>query len=240
MNPGLNANSIDTVILCGGMGTRLQSVLQDKPKPMADFNDRPFLDLLIEHIGKSGFKRFILCTGHKGDLIKNYFEKKNDEKTYLISQEPSPLGTAGAIKHAEPAITSDIFLAMNGDSFCEMDLESFLNFHIAKNAMASVCLAPMKDTSDYGSVALSEDDAIISFNEKPDTRPSGWVNAGIYLFSKKLLNLIPAGEKISLEQEIFPSLIGKGLFGFTSQSQLLDIGTPERLDHARTILNKSN
>lgn len=207
---------------------------------MIDFNNRPFLDLLIDHVGNYGFKRFVLCSGHKGGHIKEYFKKKKDGKTYLISQETTPLGTAGAIKHAETAITSDVFLAMNGDSFCPIDLNSFLSFHYSKNALASVALAPMKDALDYGGVILGEDDEIISFDEKSTTLSSGWVNAGIYMFSKKLLNQIPAEKKVSLEQEIFPSLTRQGLFGFTSQSRLLDIGTPERLQLARKLLSETN
>lgn len=238
MSRTLNAGVIDVVILCGGLGTRLQNVLKDKPKPMADFNDRPFLDLLIEYVGRFGFQRFILCSGHKGDAIKEYFENKNDGKAYAISQETSPLGTAGAIKHAEPMINSDVFLAMNGDSFCEINFTSFMNFHHSKNAPVSVALAPMEDASDYGGVALGANDTIIRFDEKKSTSPSGWVNAGIYLINKSILDRIPTGEKVSLEQELFPSIAGHGLFGFTTQSQLLDIGTPERLKRARQLLTE--
>lgn len=240
MKQSLDTAIVDVVILCGGMGTRLQGVENDRPKPMIDFNDRPFLDLLIDYVGNFGFKRFILCSGHKGNHIEEYFKKKSDGKTYHISQETTPLGTAGAIKHAETAITSDVFLAMNGDSFCPVDLNSFLSFHYSKNALASVALAPMKDTLDYGGVILGEGDKIISFDEKSTTPSSGWVNAGIYMFSKKLLNRIPSEKKVSLEQEIFPSLTGQGLFGFTSQSRLLDIGTPERLELARKLLSEAN
>lgn len=240
MSTSLNLGALDAVILCGGLGTRLQSVLKDKPKPMADFNNRPFLDLLIDYVGSFGFKSFVLCAGYKGDLVKEYFEKKDDGKTYIISQETSPLGTAGAIKHAQPLIKSDVFLVMNGDSFCNIDLASFMNFHCSKNSLASVALATMEDARDYGGVTLRENDEIISFDEKMDTPSSAWVNAGIYIFNKKVLNHIPGNKKVSLEQEVFPSLTGKGLFGFTTQSQLLDIGTPERLERARQLLIELN
>ncbi|MDH3256234.1 MAG: nucleotidyltransferase family protein [Nitrospinota bacterium] len=236
MSNALNAGAIDVVILCGGMGTRLQHVLKDKPKPMADFQNRPFLELLIDYVAKFGFKRFVLCSGHKGDFIKEYFDIKEDGKSYVISQEAFPLGTAGAIKNALPAIHSDVFLAMNGDSICPIDLNSLLSFHGSKNALASVVLAHLEDTSNYGSVSLGENDAIMSFDEKQDSPNSGWANAGIYIFNKKVLDHIPAGKKMSLEQEVFPSLTGKGLYGFTSTSQLLDIGTPERLEQARKYL----
>ena len=240
MSDTLKASALDAIILCGGLGTRLQSVLKDKPKPMAEFNNRPFLDLLIANVGRFGFQRFILCSGHKGGSIKEYFENKNDGKTYAISQEVSPLGTAGAIKHAEPLINSDAFLAMNGDSFCEIDLTSLINFHHSKDALASVALAPMEDASDYGGVALGGNDKITSFDEKKNAPSSGWVNAGVYIFKKSILDHIPAGKKVSLEQELFPSMAGNGLFGYTTQSRLLDIGTPERLKRARKLLIKLN
>ena len=236
MSKGFDTNVIDAVILCGGMGTRLQSVLNNKPKPMADFNDRPFLDLLIDYVGNFGFERFVLCSGHKGGLIKEYFDNKDGGNAYIISQESFPLGTAGAIKNAESVINHDVFLAMNGDSFCPIDLYSFLNFHCSKNALASVALAPMEDASDYGGVTLGKNDEIISFDEKTNAPSSGWVNAGIYIFNKKVLDHIPPRKKVSLEEDTFPSLTGKGLFGFTSQSRLLDIGTPNRLELARKFL----
>ena len=240
MSDTLKASAIEVVILCGGLGTRLQSVLKDKPKPMADFNDRPFLDLLIEYVGRFGFRRFILCSGHKGGLIKQYFENKADDKTYIISQETSPLGTAGAIKHAEPLINSDVFLAMNGDSFCEIDLTAFMNSHHSHKALASVALALMEDASDYGGVSLGKNYEIMQFAEKKNTPSSGWVNAGVYLFNKPILDHIPADKKFSLELELFPSMAGDGLFGFTTQNRLLDIGTPERLERARQLLIKLN
>jgi len=236
MNNGLNPDNLDAVILCGGLGTRLRSVLRDKPKPMADFNDRPFLDLLIEYVGRFGFQRFILCSGHQGGLIKDYFESKNDDNTYIVSQETSPLGTAGAIKHAESLINSDNFLALNGDSFCEINLTSFVSFHLSKNALASLALATMKDSTDYGGVVLGENNEILSFDEKKNAPSPGWINAGIYMFNKKVLNHIPTKKQFSLEQDVFPSLTEKGLFGFPSQSRLLDIGTPERLERARQLL----
>ena len=203
MSDTLKANAIDVVILCGGLGTRLQSVLKDKPKPMADFSDRPFLELLIDYVGSFGFQRFILCTGHKGESIQDYFENKNDGKSYNISQEPSPLGTAGAIKYAEPLIDSNIFLAMNGDSFCEIDLISFMLFHYSKEALISVALASMEDASDYGGVTMGENDKIINFDEKKDTPSSGWVNAGVYIFDKSILNRIPPDKRYHLNKSAF-------------------------------------
>ena len=239
MDPRLQTAVTDVVILCGGMGTRLRGVEKDKPKPMVDFNGRPFLDLLIDYVGGFGYKRFILCSGHKGNLIEEYFKQKKDDKTYQLSRESRPLGTAGAIKHAEAFITSDTFLAMNGDSFCPVNLNSLLDFHYTHNALTSIALVPMKEALDYGGVVLGEENRIERFNEKTATS-SGWVNAGIYIFRKKILDRIPAGKPVSLEKELFPSMIGQGLFGFTSESRLLDIGTPERLELARTLLNERN
>ena len=91
----LTPGKIDVVLLCGGFGTRLKTVVHDRPKPMAEINDRPFLDILIDYVSDYGFKRFILCTGHKGDVIRKYYEAKNTQKIFLFSEEKEPLGTGG-------------------------------------------------------------------------------------------------------------------------------------------------
>lgn len=228
------AVDVDVVILCGGLGTRLGSLLRDCPKPMVDINDRPFLDILIDHIASFGFKRFILCTGYKSKVIEEYYQKK-DALTYIISPEEEPLGTAGALKNAEHLIKTDVFLGMNGDSFCQADLSKFIAFHFSKNpAILSMVLSSVNDTSDYGSIALDQNQEIIRFNEKRSG--SGYINAGIYAINKKVLEQIPPKQKWSLEYNVFPALVKQGLYGYVTEHKLFDIGTPERLEIAKKNL----
>jgi NDP-sugar pyrophosphorylase family protein len=229
----INLQDIDVAVLCGGLGTRLQGVIDDRPKSMAEINGRPFLDILVDYIARYGFTRFILCTGFKGDLIKRHYETKRSGLVFLISEEKMPLGTAGAIKNAESFIGSNIFLVLNGDSLCEIDLKDFLNFHIGKSALSSIALTSLKSPKDYGAVELDGDHKVIRFSEKVLVKSNGLVNAGIYFFDRKIFKEIPSGEKRSLEHDIFPGILDKGIYGYVTEKKLLDIGTPERLEIAK-------
>jgi len=214
MHRCVKTSAIDVVILCGGKGERLKGVVDDRPKPMAEVNGRPFLDILLDYIAGFGLRRFILCVCHKGDFIKNYYQNRNVPFSILFSDEKKPLGTAGAIKHAEPLIESSPFLVINGDSFCRLDLNAFIDFHIKKKALFSMALSKLKDAAEYGRVVLDKSGKIIGYNEK--TGPGSednFVNAGIYLFDKSIFSKIPENKKCSIEYEIFPRLVGERFYG---------------------------
>lgn len=233
MNP-LSEN-IDVVILCGGLGTRLRMIVHDRPKPMAKINHHPFLDILVEYLSRYGCKRFILCTGYKGDFVRKYYENKEYPISLLFSEEREPLGTAGAIKNAESLIQSNVFLVMNGDSFCKVTIHNFLEFHTSKESFASIALIPADISNDCGRVIISDTHQIVSFHEKV-VDAVGFVNAGIYIFDKEVLSLIPAGKTYSLEYDLFPTLIQqKNMYGFVEKQQLIDIGIPERYELAQKV-----
>jgi len=228
---------LDVLILCGGLGTRLKEVLKDSPKPMVQVHGRPFLDLLIQHVSSFGFRRFILCTGYKSDVIEQYFKKKNDDNIYIISKEQEALGTGGGIKYAEPLISSSYFMVLNGDSICRANLKEFVDFHESNNASVSLTLSKVDDMGEYGSVTINDDNGVTAFKEKSKQISSpGLVNAGIYLFDKNILTTLEGQRKISLEHEVLPFLIGKGIFGFVTDQNLYDIGTPEKLELLRNKL----
>jgi NDP-sugar pyrophosphorylase family protein len=229
----IGPQDIDVVILCGGLGTRLQGVIDDRPKSMAEINDRPFLDILVDYVARYGFTRFILCTGFKGDLIKRHYETKRSGLVFLISEEKIPLGTAGAIKNAESFIESDTFIVLNGDSLCEIDIKDFLSFHIGKKALISIVLTTIKNSMDFGVVRLDRHQKIIGFGEKVMMHGDGLVNTGIYVFDRKILKEIPSSGKRSLEHDIFPGILDKAIYGYVTEKKLLDIGTPERLEIAK-------
>jgi len=227
--------SLDALILCGGFGTRLNEVNKGRPKPMVEIHGRPFLDILIQYVSSFGFRRFILCTGFKSEVIEEYFCKKNDGNTYAISKEQEALGTGGGIKNAEACNLSSPFMVLNGDSICRIDLKGFVEFHEANNATASMALAMTDDARSYGLVSINDKQEVEEFNEKSSqTMRSGLVNAGIYLFEKKIMKKLVAKQKISLEHEVLPLLIGERLFGFTTKARLFDIGTPARLELLRS------
>jgi len=228
---------IDVVILCGGIGSRLAEVVNDRPKPMAEINHQPFLDILIEYFVRFGFRRFVLCTGHMSEVIQDYYGSKTGPLEFIISQEHAPLGTAGSVKNAQEFIQSEPFLVTNGDSFCSVDLSEFYNFHSSRQALLSMAVVESEDTTDSGLVRLDSLQRIISFEEKKQKEEMGYINAGIYLFHKHILSLIPANTKYSLEYDLFPKLNNQSSFAFISHEELIDIGTPERYERARSFFS---
>jgi NDP-sugar pyrophosphorylase family protein len=232
-------SDIDVLILCGGQGTRLQKVVTDRPKSMAEINDRPFLDILISYVASFGFRRFVFCTGFKEDHIRKYFSSKNRHIDFLFSREELPLGTGGAIKNAEALIQSDSFIVLNGDSFCQIDLNKFLGFHKTKKALLSIAIAEAENAKDFGSIVLDKSNKIIAFKEKT-TDSFALINAGIYLFDRKILSMIPPDIKYSLEYDLFPKLVSNKFFGFVTKEPLIDIGTPERYEFAKKLFNSHN
>jgi NDP-sugar pyrophosphorylase family protein len=233
----MNNKDIDVLILCGGLGKRLRSVVSDRPKPMAEVGNAPFLDLLINYTSSFGFKRFILCIGYKGDFIKDYYSRKSNSFEMLFSEERKLLGTAGAIKNAEKLIQSNPFLVMNGDSFCKIDLNEFFNFHNSKKAILSIALTEIKENIDCGFIILDSSGKIESFIEKGKVEGSSYVNAGIYLFQKEILSLIPQNKSYSLEYDLFPILANGRIYGYITKNELIDIGTPERYEKAKRIFS---
>jgi NDP-sugar pyrophosphorylase family protein len=229
----IKLNEIDVLILCGGFGRRLQGVIKKLPKPMAEIGNRPFLDILIDYISGFGFRHFILCLGYMGDIIKRHYQKRDDSLKILFSQENRPLGTAGALKHAETLIKSNPFLVMNGDSLCPFGLDKFLDFYINKKALFALVLAKAKPGKDYGVVSLGSNKHITQFKEKPKAKENDLINAGIYLFEKSILSMIPSNRNFSLEYDLFPKIINKRFYGYVVEEELLDIGTPERYEKAK-------
>jgi len=223
------AHDMNVLILCGGLGTRLRPVLGNHPKSMADIRGRPLLHVLIKQTQKWGFKRFILCIGFQGHIIRQYFEEAQafSGLTLLFSEEAEPLGTGGAIKNAEELITSDPFLVMNGDTLSELNIKEFINFHEQFEANLTIALTAKGDDSQYGNVRLDRSGRILSFREKKRSS-SGYTSMGIYIFNKVILDCIPQGRPYSLEHDLFPNSLNMRCFGYTSNAVFKDIGTPER------------
>lgn len=219
--------NITAVILAGGFGTRFQSVVSDKPKVLAEVSGKPFLVYLLEQISSAGIRKVVFCTGYMAEKIQNRLGDTYGPLHILYSREDEPLGTGGALRLALPYLSSDTVLVMNGDSYTDIDLGSYVNWFFQKDCEAALLLTRVLDTSRYGSVTISEDENITAFNEKRTSSGVGWINAGVYLMRKSVIASIPAGQSYSLEYELFPSLVGKKLYGFCSEGRFIDIGTPE-------------
>lgn len=221
-----NLAHIDVMILCGGLGTRLQSVSKNLPKSMVAFSGRPFIDILIESILPFGFRRFILCVGHLKNKIQEHFANNNYQ--IIFSEETEPLGTGGAVKKALPLIENSPFLVMNGDSLCPIDLAQFYNFHLQKNALVSLALVKPKTGQDYGVVEVNDQKRIVSFREKNQCPENAYLNGGIYFMNRNISDYMPTTDRFSLEHDLFPRILEAGCYGFLNDSELIDIGTPER------------
>ncbi len=232
----LSLSKIDVVILCGGFGKRLQGVIKDIPKPMAKIKHRPFLSILIDFIANYGFKHFILCTGYKADIIEKYYRQKNSNLSIEFSKEEKPLGTGGAIKNAENYIKSNPFLVVNGDSFCEINLKEFVDFHFRRDALISIAVTNTDVCDDYGTIDIDDSHRIIEFNEKIKGYKNRLINAGFYLLQREAFPLMPEKINFSIERDFFPKIIKRNLYAFETQESLIDIGTPERYEKAKHLL----
>lgn len=229
---------MDIVILCGGQGTRLASVVTDRQKCVADINGQPFLYYLIHFWKKQGCRRFILCTGHLSETVASVANSIADVEI-LLSPERTPLGTAGAIYQAASLTAGTSFIAMNGDSFCPLDLSKMLALHKAKQATTTIALTHIDNSADYGSVIQDHDGWIKNFSEKvPDSQLL--INTGIYIMEKSSFKYWPSTTPpLSLEHDIFPTMVHHNLLGFVSDAPLLDIGTPERYKEATSLLTRT-
>jgi len=223
-------------ILAGGLGKRLRSIVDDRPKPMADIEDKPFLAHQIEFLKAQGITHIILCVGYLYDHVMSYF---GDGEAWGVridySIETSPLGTGGALKHAERFV-DDTFLVLNGDSFFDIDLNQLVRFHETRKTENKACLGTLAlttvpDTRHYGSVLLDAEDRIMSFTEKSTGQEAaqGLINAGVYVLEPDILKTIPLAQKVSIERTVFPSLVRDDhrLCGYQTQAFFIDIGTPE-------------
>jgi NDP-sugar pyrophosphorylase family protein len=227
---------IDVVVLCGGLGTRLGNLLGDIPKPMAPVGDRPFLFCLLEHMASFGFGRFVLCAGHMADVIERFFMSIQTSYEIELVQEGEPRGTGGALRQARNRLQSNPVLVINGDSFCSLDYAKMTEAHLSKSADVTIAVISVNRTTGYGSLMVDEDDRIRSFDEKARHEGPGTVNAGVYVFRPGVIDWIEDRIPLSLEYDVFPSLITARLFAYFAHGPLLDIGTPERYQRAKQEL----
>ncbi|MEI6516404.1 MAG: nucleotidyltransferase family protein [bacterium] len=230
--PTSELHDTTAVILAGGLGTRLKSVVPDRQKVVAPVAGRPFIFQLLTQLDDAGVRKVVLCTGYQADQVAITLGKAYRDIRLEYSAEPSPLGTAGALRNALPLLDSDPVLVLNGDSYCEVDLPDLFKIH---QGPATLVVREVEDTTQSGRVDFDESGKIISFIEKGAISGPGWINAGIYLLGRDLLKSIPAGGAVSLERDIFPTRIGYGLRAFRTRGRFLDIGTPDSYSRAQKV-----
>ncbi|HEY0198051.1 MAG TPA: nucleotidyltransferase family protein [Rhodanobacter sp.] len=220
------SSSDEAVILAGGFGTRLQSVVSDVPKPLAPIRGRPFVSWLLDAMADQGMRKVVLATGHLGDLIVAALGTQWRGMTLAYSHEREPLGTGGAIAQAARQIQGDAFFVINGDTWLELDYRAFDKTMREVKAPLGMALASVADTSRYGAVNV-EQGFVESFVEKGRSG-SGYINAGVYRLERKLLPDFPSKPNFSFETEVLlPAASRKVLAAYTQTRDFLDIGVPD-------------
>jgi D-glycero-alpha-D-manno-heptose 1-phosphate guanylyltransferase len=230
------AVDMPALLLVGGMGTRLQSVLPSTPKPLAPLGEAPFLELLVTQLRTQDVRRLVLCTGYLAGQIEERFGNGQQWGMAIeYSKETQPLGTAGAVKLAEDYLhgVSD-FVVMNGDSFLEMDLRQLIRFHVEHEGIASLATHRVPNAGRYGTVRVNASQRITAFEEKSGREEPGLISAGVYVFKRAVLERIQNGPA-SLEKDIFPELLNEGMFALQQEGMFIDIGTPEDYARAQTL-----
>ena len=219
--------TVTAAILAGGLGTRLRAVVADRPKVLAEVRGRPFLTYLLDQVAGAGVRETLLCTGYLGEQVRGAMGDSYRGMRLAYSQEASPLGTGGALRLAAPLLRSSCVLVLNGDSYCQADLGELWRRHCESQAAATILLARVEDTRRFGQVQTDEGGRVLRFEEKGGEGGAGWIYAGVYVMDRGILDSIPAGRAASLEKEVFPAWIGRGLCGHRGGGRFLDIGTPE-------------
>ena len=220
---------MQAILLAGGLGTRLRSVVSDRPKPMALIHGRPFMEYVTRELVKNGVTEIIFAVGYKGSMVEEHFK---DGAGFgfraRYAYEETLLGTAGAIKNAGRFIDGDRFFVLNADTFYRIDYSRLTRCQDELGLDMALVLREVPDVSRYGQAVLDGSGRLTGFNEKTEEQRPGAINGGIYLMKRELLELIPQG-RVSLENEMIPRWLkeGRPLGGIVNDGYFIDIGIPE-------------
>jgi mannose-1-phosphate guanylyltransferase len=221
---------MQALVLAGGEGTRLRPLTLTTPKPVMPLAGQPFLSFMLDWVRRHGADEVILSCGFMSDAVRHVLGDIYDGMRLRYVVEDEPLGTAGPVRlaHDEGLLEERLFV-LNGDVLTDMDLTAELEQHERTGARATLALHPVDDTSSYGVVPTDEEGRVEAFIEKGGgDAPTNRINAGAYVIERDVVEAIPAGRAVSFEREVFPALVGNGLYGYDAAGYWIDIGTPER------------
>lgn len=214
-------------ILAGGIGTRLQPVVKETPKVLADVGSRPFVTILLDQLATAGIRETVLLTGYRANDVRHSLGSRHRAMRLTYSVEPAPLGTAGALRQALASLGRETVLLLNGDSYCDVDLACLVRTHQVRRADLTLTLTHVPDASRFGGVITADDGQITTFIEKQADSGPGWINAGVYVLARSLIAQIPPGRPQSLERDLLPGwLATHRVYGHRGANRFLDIGTP--------------
>jgi len=217
---------MEAIILAGGMGTRIRSVVSDLPKCMAPVAGQPFIFYLFNYLQRNNVKKIILSLGYKHEVVKEWIEQQNFPFNFAYSIEDEPLGTGGAIKKSIELVESEDVFILNGDTLFEIDLRVFKDIHKKSNLPLSLALKPMTEFERYGNVEINDKHIITGFKEKIYCK-EGMINGGIYLLKKENHLMDNLSKKFSFETKILQQQAGQGIIqGYINTGYFIDIGIP--------------
>tara|TARA_A100001015_G_scaffold315210_1_gene426494 strand:- start:1806 stop:2507 length:702 start_codon:yes stop_codon:yes gene_type:complete len=233
---------MQAIILAGGKGSRLGSIVKDTPKPLLKINNSPFVLKIVERMIDQGVKSIIFCLGYKPQKFINFFgngSKWGIKISYVI--EKKLMGTAGALRAAYRKISKSSIIVLNGDSFCYFDIPNLLRQHRLNNSDVTISVLKTDKIKRYGLVSFNKNLKINNFDEKPSSHRKNinYINAGVYLINKDFIHEIDSSKPISLEKEFFPENLDKKIYAFIIKNKkFIDIGTPNSLKKADFFFNK--
>jgi mannose-1-phosphate guanylyltransferase len=220
---------MQALVLAGGEGTRLRPLTHTVAKPVLPLAGRPHIAYVIDWLVSHGVDDVIISCGFLAEGMRQALSEVELGAEVRYAEEPDARGTAGAIRFAEDML-ADRFLVLNGDVLCDLDLSALIAQHSERDARATIALYPVEDPTGYGLIHRHEDGEITEFLEKPEPEQidTDEINAGAYLLERSVLDLIAPDREVSIEREVFPQLIGEGLYGIRLEGYWIDIGTPTR------------
>lgn len=222
----------EAIILAGGMGTRINSILKDIPKAMAPINGRPFLDYQLNYLAAFGIDHVIMSVGYLAEKIIGHYQNQYKAIRIDYAIEEEPLGTGGGLLLAMPKVEAGSVYVLNGDTFYMVDYQKFFDVHRAKESKCSIILHEMDDVGRYGTIERDEDRRITGFWEKLEKKGKGFINGGVYLINKNFFLNQNLPRKFSLEKDFFEKVYTQQkIYGILCRQYFIDIGVPE--DYAR-------
>ena len=222
---------MQALVLAGGEGTRLRPLTLTLPKPVMPLAGRPFLSFMLDWLERHGVDDVLLSCGYRSEAVEEVLGHEHGGMRVRYVVEDEPLGTAGPLRLAadEGLLADDRLFVLNGDCLTDWDLSAELDQHLSTGAKTTLALIAVEDTASYGVVPTAEDGRVEAFLEKsPGPAPTNRINAGAYVLEREVVEMIPGGRAVSFEREIFPELVGDGLYGYMAEGYWIDIGTPER------------
>jgi mannose-1-phosphate guanylyltransferase len=221
---------VQALILAGGEGTRLRPLTYTTPKPVMPLAGRPFLSFMLDWAHGHGVDEVILSCGFMSEAVKRVLGDIYDGMRLRYVVEDEPLGTAGPVRLAlDQGVLEERLIVLNGDVLTDIDLGAELDQHTRTGARVTLALYPVDDTASYGVVPTDSEDRVEAFLEKAaGETPTNRINAGAYVIEREVIEAIPAGRPVSFEREVFPALVGDGLYGYLAEGYWIDIGTPQR------------